>query len=126
MLNYDKQNRCRKLHAYRSEKCCTFRPYNAKKIEQCYSRAVRLGQRDEVEITWLITIDTIEANIHSLVLSKQSGVDLAIDRQELDFAEVAKEFEGQNVAQSSTLDYEAFAREMLSRGTTRHDYENAI
>lgn len=100
--------------------------YNAKKIEQCYSRAVRLGQRDEVEITWLITIDTIEANIHSLVLSKQSGVDLAIDRQELDFAEVAKEFEGQNVAQSSTLDYEAFAREMLSRGTSRHDYENVI
>ncbi|MFS0876702.1 hypothetical protein [Solibacillus isronensis] len=51
---------------------------------------------------------------------------MAIDRQELDFAEVAKEFEGQNVAQSATLDYEAFAREMLSRGTSRDDYENAV
>lgn len=39
--------------------------YNAKKIEQCYSRAVRLGQREEVEITWLITIDTIEANMRA-------------------------------------------------------------
>ncbi|MEK5187194.1 hypothetical protein [Solibacillus sp. FSL W7-1324] len=74
----------------------------------------------------MITIDTIEANMHSLILSKQSGVDMAIDRQELDFAEVAKEFEGQNVAQSATLDYEAFAREMLSRGTSRDDYENAV
>ncbi|MFY0520573.1 SNF2-related protein [Lysinibacillus sp. UGB7] len=97
--------------------------YNAKKIEQCYSRAVRLGQKDVVEITWLISVDTIDANMHSLILSKQSSVDLAIDRKELDFAEVAKEFEGQCVSGVGSVDYETFAKEMLSRGTSRAEYE---
>lgn len=98
--------------------------YNAKKIEQCYSRAVRLGQKEVVEITWLISVDTIDANMHSLILSKQSSVDLAIDRQELDFAQVAKEFEGQGISGVGSLDYEEFAKEMLSRGTSRNQYEN--
>lgn len=97
--------------------------YNAKKIEQCYSRAVRLGQTEVVEITWLISVDTIDANMHSLILSKQSSVDLAIDRQELDFAEIAKEFEGQGISGIGSLDYEEFAKEMLSRGTSRNQYE---
>lgn len=97
--------------------------YNAKKIEQCYSRAVRLGQKDVVEVTWLISVDTIDANMHSLILSKQSSVDLAIDRKELNFAEVAKEFEGQGISGVNGLDYEAFANAMLSRGTSRSEYE---
>ncbi|HCG4536145.1 TPA: DEAD/DEAH box helicase [Salmonella enterica subsp. enterica serovar Typhi str. AG3] len=100
--------------------------YNPKKIEQCYSRAVRLGQRDVVDVTWLISVDTIDANMHALVLSKQSSVDLAIDRQELDFEQVAKEFEGQGISGIGSIDYEAFAKEMLSRGTTREEYENAV
>lgn len=97
--------------------------YNAKKIEQCYSRAVRIGQKDAVEIFWLINVDTIDANLHSMILSKQSSVDLAIDRKELDFEEIAKEFEGQNVANSGSFDYEEFATEMLSRGNSRDEYE---
>lgn len=97
--------------------------YNAKKIEQCYSRAVRIGQKDAVDIFWLINVDTIDANLHSLILSKQSSVDLAIDRKELDFAEIAKEFEGQKVAHAGNFDYEQFATEMLSRGNSRTEYE---
>lgn len=97
--------------------------YNAKKIEQCYSRAVRLGQQDVVEVTWLISVDTIDANMHSLVLSKQSSADLAVDRQELDFTEIAKEFDGQGVSGVGSLNYEDFASEMLSRGTSRKEYE---
>ncbi|MFS0558575.1 SNF2-related protein [Brevibacillus sp. 179-C9.3 HS] len=94
--------------------------FNAKKIEQCYSRAVRIGQRDIVDIHWLLGVDTIDVNMHGLVLSKASGVDLAIDREELDFAKIAQEFEGDRVAGASTaIDYEKFAAEMLSRGTKR-------
>jgi SNF2 family DNA or RNA helicase len=99
--------------------------YNAKKIEQCYSRAVRLGQRDEVSVIWLINVDTIDANMHSMILSKQSSVDLAIDRKSLDFKEISKEFEGQDVAQGNSIDYEAFATEMLSRGNSRSQYQSA-
>lgn len=97
--------------------------FNSKKIEQCYSRAVRLGQRDVVEILWLVGVDTIDANLHALVLSKKSGVDLAIDRSELDFDEISKEFEaGENVELDEGLDYQEFASDMLKRGTTRSDY----
>lgn|GEM_PF-2194663 len=100
--------------------------FNAKKIEQCYSRAVRLGQKDIVEVTWLIGVDTIDANMHALVLSKQSGVDLAIDRKQLDFEQIASQFESDgkvNVAPG--IDYTEFATEMLKRGTTRSDYESS-
>lgn len=97
--------------------------FNSKKIEQCYSRAVRLGQRDVVEILWLVGVDTIDANLHALVLSKKSGVDLAIDREELDFELISKEFEaGDNVELEPGLDYQEFASDMLKRGTTRADY----
>jgi SNF2 family DNA or RNA helicase len=94
--------------------------FNAKKIEQCYSRAVRLGQKDVVDIFWLLGVDTIDVNMHGLVLSKASGVNLAIDREELDFAELAKEFEGDGTSGAAkTFDYEHFASEMLGRGTKR-------
>lgn len=99
--------------------------YNAKKIQQCYSRAVRLGQKDVVSIIWLINVDTIDANMHSLVLSKSSSVDLAVDRESLDFQKVAKEFEGQGIAGSGLMDFETFAEEMLKRGNNRSDYELA-
>ncbi|MER2005827.1 MAG: DEAD/DEAH box helicase [Psychrobacillus sp.] len=97
--------------------------FNAKQIEQCYSRAVRLGQKDEVEVSWLIGVDTIDANMHALVLSKQSGVDLAIDRQELDMDKISKEFETDgSVEVEPGVDYLAFASEMLTRGNKRTDY----
>lgn len=95
--------------------------FNSKKIEQCYSRAVRWGQRFEVDIHWLISVGTIDANMHGLVLSKQSGVDLAIDRKELDFKEIAKEFEGDEGIEPDEIDYEAFAADMLSSGTKREE-----
>lgn len=97
--------------------------YNAKKIEQCYSRAVRLGQKDQVEVTWLIGVDTIDANMHALVLSKQAGVDLAIDRNEMDMDQISKEFETDgSVDVQPGIDYLAFASELLSRGNKRQDY----
>ena len=95
--------------------------FNAKKIEQCYSRAVRLGQKDVVDIYWLIGVDTIDANMHGMVLSKASGVNLAIDREEMDFSEIAKEFKGDSSVAMSSIDYEEFASEMLGRGTKRSD-----
>lgn len=95
--------------------------FNAKKIEQCYSRAVRLGQRDVVDIYWLIATDTIDANMHGLVLSKQSGVDLAIDREELDFEEIAKQFESDETISTGGIDMESFAANLLERGTKRED-----
>lgn len=94
--------------------------FNPKKLEQCYGRAVRISQKDEVKITWLISVDTIDANMHSLVLSKKSGADLAVDREALDFTEVAKEFDGKLLSES--INYEMFASEMLNRGTKRKDY----
>lgn len=94
--------------------------FNAKKIEQCWSRAVRLGQRDVVDIYWLLGVDTIDINMHGLALSKASGVNLAIDREEFDFSKVAKEFEGETpMGAPGSFDYEAFASEMLGRGTKR-------
>lgn len=97
--------------------------FNAKKIEQCYSRAVRLGQKDQVEVIWLIGVDTIDANMHALVLSKQSGVDLAIDRQELDMEKISREFETDgSVEVEPGVDYLHFASEMLARGNKRADY----
>lgn len=95
--------------------------YNAKKLEQCYSRAVRLGQKDVVDIYWLINSHTIDANIHGLVLSKKSGVDLAVDREELDFSEVAKEFKGSGVSTPTSFDFESFAADMLKSGTSRSE-----
>ncbi|MDQ0255581.1 SNF2 family DNA or RNA helicase [Evansella vedderi] len=96
--------------------------FNPKKIEQCYSRAVRLGQLDKVDVYWLLGVDTIDVNMHGLVLSKASGVDIAIDRKELDFNELAKEFKGDGVGSGPTaIDYEEFASEMLSRGTKREE-----
>lgn len=92
--------------------------FNGKKLEQCYSRAVRLGQKDTVDVHWMIAVDTIDSNMHGLVLSKVSGVDLAVDRKELDFQKIASEFEGDSSI-SEDLDYEAFAGEMLARGTSR-------
>lgn len=96
--------------------------FNAKKIEQCYSRAVRLGQKEAVTITWLINVDTIDANMHALILSKKAGVDLAIDRVEMDFKKLATEFEG-NVDHNAGIDFVAFAEEMLKRGVSREDYQ---
>ena len=63
--------------------------------------------------------------MHALVLSKQSGVDIAIDRQELDFEKIAQEFDGDVASNSSNVDYQAFAEEMLSRGIKRSDYQTA-
>ena len=96
--------------------------FNGKKLEQCYSRAVRLGQKDVVDIHWLIAIDTIDANMHGLIISKVGGVDLAIDREQFDFKEVAKQFEGKGSERLTTnIDYELFAKQMLGRGTKRVD-----
>ncbi|MFC5450668.1 hypothetical protein ACFPOG_20660 [Paenibacillus aestuarii] len=79
-----------------------------------------MGQKDVVDIYWLLGVDTIDINMHGLVLSKASGVNLAIDREELNFSELAKEFEGETpVGASHSFDYEAFASEMLGRGTKR-------
>lgn len=100
--------------------------FNPKQMEQCYSRAVRTGQKDVVDFHWLIGVDTIDANMHSLLLSKQSGVDMAIDREELDMEEISKEFKGDMISGGSpTIDYEEFAAEMLGRGTKRHDVLSA-
>ncbi|WP_066297565.1 DEAD/DEAH box helicase [Bacillus sp. FJAT-29937] len=99
--------------------------WNAKKIQQCYSRAVRLGQRSIVDIYWLISVGTIDSNMHSLILSKLSGVDLAIDRKELDFSKIAMEFEGDESIEPENIDYEAFAAEMLSSGTKSSDVYSA-
>lgn len=93
--------------------------FNGKKLEQCYSRAVRLGQKDEVEIHWTLGINTIDVNIHGVVLSKISGVDLAVDREGLDFSALANEFEGDTKAAASALDMEQFAKDMLKGGTSR-------
>jgi SNF2 family DNA or RNA helicase len=93
--------------------------FNGKRIEQCYSRAVRLGQKDVVDIHWLLNVGTIDVNMHGLCLSKNSGVDLAIDREALDFEQVAEEFEGDALAAAKSVDIEEFAREMLKSGTTR-------
>jgi hypothetical protein len=92
------------------------------KINQCYSRAVRLGQKDVVDIYWLLSLETIDVNLHGLVLSKSSGVSLAIDREELDFNKLAKEFEGDGShGAATTFDYEKFASDMLSRGNKRSE-----
>jgi hypothetical protein len=93
--------------------------FNGKRIEQCYSRAVRLGQKDVVDIWWLMNIGTIDVNMHGLCLSKISGVNLAIDRESLDFGEIAEEFEGDAMAATKLMNMEEFAREMLKSGTTR-------
>ncbi|WP_257964296.1 DEAD/DEAH box helicase [Bacillus sp. UMB0728] len=95
--------------------------FNAKKLQQCYSRAVRWGQTSVVDIHWMISVNTIDVNMHGLILSKQSGVDMAIDRQELDFSQVAKEFEGDEGIEPEDLDYEAFAADMLAAGTKREE-----
>lgn len=84
---------------------------------------MRLGQKDQVEVSWLIGVDTIDANMHALVLSKQSGVDLAIDREVLDMEKISKEFETDgSVEVEPGVDYLAFASEMLARGNKRADY----
>lgn len=96
--------------------------FNGKKLQQCFSRAVRLGQTDVVDVYWLITLDTIEVNIHGVILSKDSGVDIAVDKEEIDFEKIAKQFEGEGAAgHPTTFDYEAFATDMLTRGTSRED-----
>jgi SNF2 family DNA or RNA helicase len=95
--------------------------FNGKKIEQCFSRAVRLGQKDVVDVHWLLGINTIDVNMHGVVLSKISGVNLAIDRQELDFTELASQFDGDSKSASHIIDYEEFAREMLKGGTKRNE-----
>lgn len=98
--------------------------FNGKRLEQCYSRAVRMGQKDIVDIYWMMGLDTIDVNLHGLVLSKISGVNLAVDREELNFEELAKEFEG-NGKSGAVVDYEQFASEMLSRGTKREEIQSA-
>jgi SNF2 family DNA or RNA helicase len=95
--------------------------FNGKKIEQCYSRAVRLGQKDVVDVHWLLGINTIDVNIHGVVLSKISGVNLAVDRQELDFAALAHEFEGDSKSAAHVIDMEQFAKDMLKGGTKREE-----
>ncbi|KIV58563.1 hypothetical protein AM501_05370 [Aneurinibacillus migulanus] len=95
--------------------------FNGKKLEQCYCRAVRMGQRDAVDIYWLLGLDTIDINMHGLVLSKISGVNLAIDREQLDFKKLAKEFKGAGNSASTVIDYEEFASQMLARGTKRNE-----
>lgn len=102
--------------------------FNGKKIEQCYSRAVRLGQKDVVDVHWLLGVGTIDVNMHGVVLSKISGVNMAIDRQELDFGALAHEFEGDSKSAAHAIDMEQFAREMLKGGTKRADIapKNAV
>jgi len=96
--------------------------FNGKKLEQCYSRAVRLGQKDEVEIHWTLGSNTIDINMHGVVLSKISGVNLAVDHEELNFNELASEFDGDSLAASTTaIDMEQFAKDMLKCGTNRKD-----
>ncbi|RRJ54673.1 hypothetical protein EHV15_34310 [Paenibacillus oralis] len=65
-------------------------------------------------------INTIDVNMHGVVLSKTSGVNLAVDRELLDFAALANEFEGDTKAPSSTIDMEQFAKDMLKGGTNRN------
>ncbi|GGG18191.1 DEAD/DEAH box helicase [Paenibacillus abyssi] len=93
--------------------------FNGKRIEQCYSRAVRLGQKDVVDVHWLMNVGTIDVNMHGLCLSKISGVNLAIDREALNFEEIADEFEGDALAAAKSVDMEQFARDMLKSGTSR-------
>ncbi|MCM3130188.1 MULTISPECIES: DEAD/DEAH box helicase [unclassified Paenibacillus] len=99
--------------------------FNGKKIEQCYSRAVRLGQKDEVEVHWLLGTNTIDVNIHGVVLSKISGVNLAVDRQGLDMSDLAHEFEGDSKTASQAVDMEKFAKDMLKGGTKRKEITSA-
>lgn len=98
--------------------------FNGKRMEQCYSRAVRLTQKYTVDVWWLMNMDTIDCNIHGLNLSKISGVDKAIDRVELDMKKIAEEFEGDTLLNTTAIDYESFAVDMLNAGTKRKDYEN--
>lgn len=92
------------------------------KLEQCYSRAVRLGQKDEVEIHWTLGANTIDINMHGVVLSKISGVNLAVDHEELNFNDLASEFDGDSlVAATTAIDMEQFAKDMLKCGTNRKD-----
>ncbi|MGF7036073.1 SNF2 family DNA or RNA helicase/DNA-directed RNA polymerase subunit RPC12/RpoP [Paenibacillus mucilaginosus] len=95
--------------------------FNGKRIEQCYSRAVRLSQKDVVDIHWMLNVGSIDINMHALCLSKVSGVNMAIDREELNFEEIAEEFEGDSLASAAkSMDMEQFAREMLQSGTKRN------
>jgi hypothetical protein len=99
--------------------------FNGKKLEQCYSRAVRLGQKDVVDVHWLLGVNTIDVNMHGVVLSKIDGVNLAVDRQQIDFAALANEFEGDTKAAASAIDMEEFAKEMLKSGTKRAEVKPA-
>ncbi|WP_047153371.1 hypothetical protein [Aneurinibacillus tyrosinisolvens] len=83
-----------------------------------------MGQKDVVDVHWMMGLDTIDVNLHGLVLSKISGVNLAVDRQELNFEELAKEFKGAGTS-ATAVDYEKFASEMLSRGTKRSEIQTA-
>jgi hypothetical protein len=64
-------------------------------------------------------LDTIYINLRGLVLSKISGVNLVVDHESLDFEKIAKEFKNDSRDGASVIDYEAFAAEMLARGTKR-------
>ncbi len=64
----------------------------------------------------MVSTETVQ---YGLILSKISGVDLAVDRKELNFNEIAKEFEGDDETSSASMDFESFATEMLARGTSR-------
>ncbi|MNF11749.1 hypothetical protein D3C80_2130330 [compost metagenome] len=66
-------------------------------------------------------INTIDVNMHGVVLSKTSGVNLAVDREGLDFAALANEFQGDTKAAASATDMEQFAKDMLKGGTNRKD-----
>ncbi len=92
--------------------------YNHAKMTQCYYRAVRGAQKDVVDVHWLLNLDTIDINIHSMILSEASGVMKGIDRQEMDLEAVARTFEG-NVSKSGSVDFHQLANEVLSRGTKR-------
>lgn len=91
--------------------------YNGKKIEQCWSRAVRLGQIDPVFIYFLLSRDTIDINMHAYMLSNNQTVDTAINRAAESLKVLASQFEGET--KLSGFDPETFAKEMLKSGTKR-------
>lgn len=78
-----------------------------------------------MEVHWLLGTNTIDVNIHGVVLSKISGVNLAVDRQGLDMSDLAHEFEGDSKTASQAVDMEKFAKDMLKGGTKRKEITSA-
>jgi SNF2 family DNA or RNA helicase len=60
-------------------------PWTPADVDQTYSRLHRIGQKGSVTATYLLTVDTIDEEIYTLIEKKRSVVDAAVDGGE--FAE---------------------------------------